>query len=68
MHLGRFIVCAKAQILADSALRPGEKFVFAEKNNILETRDEIGSPEMGWFCLAAYVEEEEWYSKGEHKL
>ncbi|KAJ3782200.1 class II aldolase/adducin N-terminal [Lentinula aff. detonsa] len=63
-----FEMCAKAQILADSALRPGEKFVFAQEQNILDTREEIGSPEMGWFCLAAYVEEEEWHSKGEHKL
>ncbi|KAJ3819547.1 class II aldolase/adducin N-terminal [Lentinula raphanica] len=63
-----FEMCAKAQILADSALRPGEKFVFAEEQNILDTREEIGTPEMGWFCLAAYVEEEEWHSRGEHKL
>ncbi|KAJ3849640.1 class II aldolase/adducin N-terminal [Lentinula lateritia] len=63
-----FEMCAKAQILADSALRPGEKFVLAKEKNILDTREEIGSPEMGWFCLAAYVEEEEWYSKGDHTL
>ncbi|KAJ3886155.1 class II aldolase/adducin N-terminal [Lentinula edodes] len=63
-----FEMCAKAQILADSALRPGDKFVFAKEKNILDTREEIGSPEMGWFCLAAYVEEEEWYSKGDHTL
>ncbi|KAE9387976.1 arad-like aldolase/epimerase [Gymnopus androsaceus JB14] len=63
-----FEMCAKAQILADSALRVDEKFIFAEENNILATREELGKPEFGWFSLAPYVEEEEWRSKGEHKL
>lgn len=61
-------MCCKAQLLADAALRNGESFQTAGLGEILSTKEEMGSPEMGWFSLAAYVEEEEERSKGRHKL
>lgn len=61
-------MCCKAQLLADAALRPGEAFTMAGEAEILSTKDEMGSAEMGWFSLAAYVEEEEAHSQGAHRL
>lgn len=63
-----FEMCCHAQLLADSALRKGESLISAGPEEIASTKAEIGSAEMGWFCLKAYEEEEEWFSKGDHKL
>jgi len=41
--------------------------VFAGAEEIASTKAEIATPEMGWFSLAAYIEEEEWHSQGHHK-
>ena len=32
------------------------------------TKLEIGTAEMGWFCMAPYIEDEMWESKGDHLL
>ncbi|KIY64052.1 arad-like aldolase/epimerase [Cylindrobasidium torrendii FP15055 ss-10] len=63
-----FDMCCKAQLLADAALRPGEEYVVASEAHILASKHEMGSPEMGWFSLAAYIDEEEHHSQGAHKL
>lgn len=61
-------MCCQAQLLHDAARREGDKVVYAGMEEITSTQAEIGTPEMGWFSLAAYVEEEEWHSKGHHKM
>jgi hypothetical protein len=61
-------MCCQAQLLADSARRPTDPIVQAGPDEIASTKAEMGTPEMGWFSLAAYVEEEERHSCGEHKL
>ena len=62
-----FEMCCHAQLLADAARRPSDPLVQAGPEEIASTKAEMGSPEMGWFSLAAYVEEEERASQGEHK-
>jgi len=61
-------MCCKAQLLADAARRADDVMVVAGPEEIAATKAEMGTPEMGWFSLAAYVEEEEWHSNGDHKL
>ncbi|GMK59774.1 hypothetical protein CspeluHIS016_0803800 [Cutaneotrichosporon spelunceum] len=63
-----FEMCCQAQLLADAARRPGDPVVEAGPEEIASTKAEMGTPEMGWFSLAAYIEEEEWHSQGDHKL
>lgn len=63
-----FEMCCKAQLLADAARRPTDPMVEAGPEEIAATKAEMGTPEMGWFSLAAYVEEEEEHSQGKHKL
>ncbi|WVR09293.1 hypothetical protein IAU60_006358 [Kwoniella sp. DSM 27419] len=63
-----FEMCCQAQLLADAARRPTDPVVEAGPEEIASTKAEIGTPEMGWFQLAAYMEEEEWHSKGHHRL
>lgn len=63
-----FEMCCKAQLLADAARRQTDRLVFAGATEILSTKKEMGSPEMGWFSLAAYIEEEEHHSNGTHRL
>jgi hypothetical protein len=63
-----FEMCCQAQLLHDAAKRDTDKVVFAGPEEIASTKAEIGTPEMAWFSLAAYIEEEEWYSQGHHKL
>ncbi|KAK8849374.1 hypothetical protein IAR55_004706 [Kwoniella newhampshirensis] len=62
-----FEMCCQAQLLADAARRPTDQLVTAGPDEIASTKQEMGSPEMGWFSLAAYVEEEEYHSQGAHK-
>ncbi|WWD19994.1 hypothetical protein CI109_104467 [Kwoniella shandongensis] len=62
-----FEMCCQAQLLADAARRPTDELVVAGPEEIASTKAEIGTPEMGWFSLAAYVEEEEYHSQGAHK-
>lgn len=62
-----FEMCCQAQLLHDAARRSTDNIVFAGAEEIASTKAEIGTPEMGWFSLAAYIEEEEWYSQGHHK-
>jgi hypothetical protein len=61
-------MCCQAQLLVDAARRPTDPVVEAGPEEIASTKLEIGSPEMGWFSLAAYIEEEEYHSQGAHKL
>ncbi|WWC71191.1 uncharacterized protein I206_105144 [Kwoniella pini CBS 10737] len=61
-------MCCQAQLLADAARRPDDKVVEAGPDEIQSTKGEMGTPEMGWFSLAAYIEEEEYHSGGRHKL
>ncbi|BEI93501.1 uncharacterized protein CcaverHIS019_0511290 [Cutaneotrichosporon cavernicola] len=63
-----FEMCCQAQLLADAARRPDDPVVEAGPDEIASTKAEMGTPEMGWFSLAAYIEEEEWHSQGDHKL
>ena len=63
-----FEMSCHAQLLADAARRPGDKMIVAGPEQIASTKAEMGTPEMGWFSLAAYIEEEEFYSGGHHKL
>lgn len=63
-----FEMCCKAQLLADAARRPDDPMVVAGPEEIASTKAEMGTPEMGWFSLAAYIEEEEYASQGDHKL
>lgn len=62
-----FEMCCQAQLLHDAAKRDTDKVVSAGAEEIASTKAEIGTPEMGWFQLAAYIEEEEWHSQGRHK-
>jgi hypothetical protein len=62
-----FEMCCQAQLLHDAAKRPTDQVVFAGPEEIASTKAEIATPEMGWFSLAAYIEEEEWHSQGHHK-
>jgi hypothetical protein len=61
-------MCCHAQLLADAARRPTDPLIEAGPDEIASTKAEMGTPEMGWFSLAAYIEEEEQASGGEHKL
>ncbi|WOO83193.1 Decarboxylase NovR [Vanrija pseudolonga] len=63
-----FEMCCQAQLLADAARRPTDPIVEAGPEEIASTKAEMGTPEMGWFSLAQYIEDEEYYSQGEHKL
>jgi ribulose-5-phosphate 4-epimerase/fuculose-1-phosphate aldolase len=63
-----FEFSCQAQILADSARRPTDPLIVAGPEEIASTKAEMGTAEMGWFSLAAYIEEEEYYSNGHHKL
>jgi hypothetical protein len=60
-------MCCQTQLLHDAAKRSTDNVVFAGAEEIASTKAEIGTPEMGWFSLAAYIEEEEWHSQGHHK-
>ncbi|WVQ95298.1 hypothetical protein IAU59_002393 [Kwoniella sp. CBS 9459] len=62
-----FEMCCQAQLLADAARRPTDPIVEAGPEEIASTKAEMGTPEMGWFSLAAYIEEEEYHSNGAHK-
>jgi hypothetical protein len=62
-----FEMCCQTQLLHDAAKRSTDNVVFAGADEIASTKAEIGTPEMGWFSLAAYIEEEEWHSQGHHK-
>jgi hypothetical protein len=62
-----FEMCCQTQLLHDAAKRSTDNVVFAGAEEIASTKAEIGTPEMGWFSLAAYIEEEEWHSQGHHK-
>ncbi|OCF35854.1 hypothetical protein I316_02347 [Kwoniella heveanensis BCC8398] len=62
-----FEMCCQAQLLADAARRPTDPVVEAGPEEIASTKAEMGTPEMGWFSLAAYMEEEEYHSNGAHK-
>jgi len=61
-------MCCKAQLIADAALRPGETLLGVGPEEMTSTKAEMGTPEMGWLSLAAYIEEEEWHSQGDHRL
>lgn len=63
-----FEMCCQAQLLADAARRPNDPMVEAGSEEIASSKAEMGTAEMGWFSLAAYIEEEEWHSQGDHKL
>lgn len=63
-----FEFSCQAQILADSARRSTDELIVAGPEEIASTKAEMGTAEMGWFSLAAYIEEEEFYSNGHHKL
>jgi hypothetical protein len=63
-----FEMCCHAQLLADAARRPTDPIVTAGPDEIASTKAELSSSEMGWFQLAGYVEEEEEWSGGKHKL
>lgn len=60
--------CCKAQLLADAARRPDDKIEFIGKEEIEATKAEVGTPEMGWFQLAPAIEDELYYSQGDHAL
>ncbi|WRT68779.1 uncharacterized protein IL334_005759 [Kwoniella shivajii] len=62
-----FEMCCQAQLLADAARRPTDPVIEAGPDEIASTKREMGSSEMGWFSLAAYIEEEEYHSNGQHK-
>lgn len=61
-------MCCHAQLLADAARRPGDPVVEAGPEEIAASKAEMGTPEMGWFSLAALIEDEEYFSQGDHKL
>ncbi|OCF57850.1 hypothetical protein L486_05315 [Kwoniella mangroviensis CBS 10435] len=63
-----FEMCCHAQLLADAARRPTDPVVEAGPEEIASTKREMGSSEMGWFSLAAYIEEEEYHSGGRHSF
>lgn len=63
-----FEMCCHAQLLHDAARREGDQVVHAGPEEIASTKAEMGTGEMGWFSLAAYIEEEEWHSNGHHKM
>lgn len=63
-----FEMCCHAQLLHDAARRESDQVVHAGPEEIASTKAEMGTSEMGWFSLAAYIEEEEWYSKGHHTM
>ncbi len=60
-------MCCQAQLLVDAAKRPGDAIATPGPAEIASTQREIGTPEMGWFCMAAYIEEEEAASGGDHR-
>jgi ribulose-5-phosphate 4-epimerase/fuculose-1-phosphate aldolase len=68
-------MCCKAQLLVDAAShRPSGLAGAALPNGVVRVGDdecastklEIGTAEMGWFCMAPYIEDEMWESKGDH--
>lgn len=70
-------MCCKAQLLVDAAtgrpageagreMPPGVVRVGDEECR--STKEEIGTSEMGWFCMNPYIEDEMWESKGDHLL
>ncbi|KAK4685104.1 hypothetical protein P7C73_g5052, partial [Tremellales sp. Uapishka_1] len=66
-------MCCKAQLLVDAATqRTGsamaDTVIRVGDVECESTKLEVGSSEMGWFCLAPYIEDEEWEAKGDHRL
>lgn len=70
-------MCCRAQLLVDAAtgrpageagreMPPGVVRVGDEECR--STKEEIGTSEMGWFCMNPYIEDEMWESKGDHLL
>lgn len=59
-------MCCKAQVLFDSMGDKGKVVVGDEEAK--STMEEIGSPEMGWFSMGPYIEDELWASQGDHLL
>lgn len=62
-----FEFSCQAQLLADAARRSTDELIVAGPEEIASTKAEMGTAEMGWFSLAAYIEEEEFFSNGHHK-
>jgi len=63
----------KSQLLFDSAThRSGPEFpagaIRVGDEELAATKAELGTPEMGWFQMGPYIEEEMWHSRGEHLL
>jgi len=60
-------MCCKAQILSDSMGRSAEAIRVGDEE-CASTREEIGTPEMGWYSMGPYIEDEIWSSQGDHLL
>jgi hypothetical protein len=47
---------------------PTDQIVTVGDVQCQSTKEEVGSSEMGWFCMGPYLEDEAWESKGDHLL
>lgn len=71
-----FEMCCRAQLLLDAAVGRNQTGKIPEESRVkiigeVErefTKEEAGSPEMGWLSFTPYYEDLEWETNGEFKL